>query len=66
MAKKDWLIFKVEGNIHTLTDDNENTIKSILLESYQPYTMVQVLDYQTGVFIEELTIDALYGAKQDE
>jgi len=50
MAKKDWLIFKVEGNIHTLTDDNEKTIRSILLECYQPFTVVQVLDYQTGVF----------------
>lgn len=65
MAKKDWLIFKVEGNIHTLTDDNEKCIRSILLDCYQPFTMVQVYDYLTGCFIDELTIDALYGEKQE-
>ena len=60
MSKKNWLIYKIEGNIHTLTDDNEKTIKSILLENYQSFTVVQVLDYRTGKFIEELTIEDLY------
>lgn len=64
MSKQNWLIYKVEGEQYILTDDNERSIIEIL-SKYQPYTLVQVLDYLTGKIIvdfdEKLTIEALYG-----
>ena len=63
MAKKDWLILETENSRHILTDVNEASIKSLLLEVYQPYTIIRCLDYNTGELIEELTLNDLYGAK---
>lgn len=63
MAKKDWLIYKIDDTQLILTDDNEKSIKAILFDQFHPYTMIDVLDYLTGNLIESLTLYDLYGEK---
>lgn len=60
MAKNKWLIFQVEGEKYILNDNNEQSIKAILLDRYQPFTLIACLDYSTGVLIDTFRLDELY------
>jgi len=60
MDKKLWLIYKADGQSHIYTGDNEKSIKAILLENYQPFTIIQCVDYLTGELLDELPLNALY------
>jgi hypothetical protein len=54
-----WIIYKVNDHSYILTESNEPTIKSILLE-LQPFLMVVVCDYLTGEVLDECRISDIY------
>lgn len=59
--KDTWLILRVGGNQHILSETNEQAIKSLMKETYQPFEEVVVLDYLSGEVIEVLTMSDLWG-----
>jgi len=60
MDKSEWIIYKVGSNQHILTETNEASIKAVMFDLYEPFCVVQVLDYTTGRLIEELKLEDLY------
>ena len=64
--KDNWMIYKVDGfDPLTLTESNERTIKEILFELHNPETVIHCHDYLSGDLYESLTLNDLYGEKQD-
>lgn len=60
MDKSQWIIYKADGQSHIFTGQNEKAIKAILLDNYQPFTIIQCYDYLTGELLDELPLNALY------
>lgn len=59
--KKRWIVYKCEDTRLVVKNDSQDkNAKDVLIELYQPFSIVQCLDYTTGEELAKLRLDVMY------